>query len=281
MTLTADEVAQVDAANASGKRLAVFVHGLWLLSNSWDRWRTLFESEGYATLAPGWPGDPATVEQARADPEAFAGRSISAITEHYAAVLGKLNAKPVLIGHSIGGLIAQRLAGRGLAAASVAIDAAPFRGVLPVPVSALRASLPVLRRPANRRRSVMLTEQQFRFAFTNAVGSGEAGELYASYAVPGAGLPLFQVALANVNPRTEARVNRRNPRRGPLLIIGGERDNTVPWAMVNAAYRRQRRNPSVTEVIQIPGRGHSLVFDAGWEQVAQLALEFFDKHLRA
>jgi pimeloyl-ACP methyl ester carboxylesterase len=278
-TLTADEVPQVDAANASGTRPAVFVHGLWLLASSWHRWRTLFESEGYATLAPGWPGDPATVERARADPDALAGTSIGAITEHYASVLGKLNARPVLVGHSFGGLIAQQLAGRGLAAATVAVDPAPFRGVLPVPISALRASLPVLRRPANRGRAVMLTERQFRFAFTNAVSSAEARDLYAAYPVPGAGLPVFQAAFANVNPRSAARVDRRHPSRGPLLIIGGERDNTVPWAMVGAAYRRQRRNPSVTELVQIPDRGHSLVFDGGWEHVALLALEFFDKHL--
>ena len=281
MALTADEAAQVDAANASSKRPAVFVHGLWLLASSWDRWRTLFEAEGYVTLAPGWPADPDTVEQGRADPEGFAGKSIGAITDHFASVLRKLKTKPVLVGHSIGGLITQQLAGHGLAAASVAIDAAPFRGVLPVPLAALRAALPVLRQPDNRTRAVMLTEQQFRFAFANAVSWAEARELYATYPVPGAGLPVFQAALANVNPRSETRVDRRNPGRGPLLLIGGERDNTVPWAIVNAAYKKQRCNAAVTEAVQIPGRGHSLVFDSGWEQVAQLALEFFDKHLPA
>ena len=279
MALTADESAQVDAANASGKRPVVFVHGLWLLASSWDRWRKLFEAEGYVTLAPGWPDDPPTVEEARARPYAFCGKSIGKITDHNAAIVRKLDTKPVLVGHSIGGLVTQQLAGRGLAAASVAVDPAPFRGVLPVPIAALRASLPVLRRPGNRKGAVMLTERQYRFAFTNAVSAAEARELYTTYPVPGAGLPLFQAALANVNPRSETRVDRRNPGRGPLLLIGGERDNTVPWAMVNAAYKKQRRNAAVTELVQVPGRGHSLVFDNGWEQIAQLALEFFGKHV--
>ncbi|HZC69987.1 MAG TPA: alpha/beta hydrolase [Jatrophihabitans sp.] len=279
MALTADESAQVEAANASGKRPAVFIHGLWLLPSSWDRWRRLFEGEGYVTLAPGWPDDPSTVEEARARPEVFAGKSIGALTDHHAAVVRKLDTKPVLVGHSFGGLITQQLAGRGLAAASVAVDPAPFRGVLPVPLAALRATLPVLRRPSNRRRAVMLSERQYRFAFANAVSSAEARALYATYPVPGAGLPVFQAAFANINPRSETRVDRRNPGRGPLMLIGGERDNTVPWAMLNAAYKKQRRNAAVTELIQVPGRGHSLVFDNGWEQIAQLALEFFGKHL--
>jgi pimeloyl-ACP methyl ester carboxylesterase len=274
-------MAQIEAANASDRRPVVFVHGLWLLAGSWDRWRELFESEGYPTTAPGWPDDPATVAEARAQPQHLAGTSIGAVGAHYATVVGKLVTRPALVGHSFGGLITQQLAGRGLAAASVAIDPAPGRGVLPLPLSAVRASLPVLRRPSNRGRAVMLAEHEFRFAFTNAVGADEARELYTTYPVPGAGLPIFQAAFANLNPRSETRVDRRNPARGPLLLIGGEHDNTVPWAMVNAAYKKQRRNSSVTEQVRVPGRGHSLVFDTGWEQVAQLALEFIAKQLPA
>lgn len=281
MPLTAAETAQVDAANASGKRPVVFVHGLWVLASSWDRWRAMFELEGYSTLAPQWPGDAASVDDARAHPETFAGTSVGQVGSHVASVIARLTTKPVVIGHSFGGLITQQLAGRGLAAASVAIVPAPHRGVLPLPRSALRASWPVLSRPGNRKRAVMLTERQFGYAFTNAVGAAEAEQLYATFAVPGAGLPLFQAALANLNPRSETRVDSRSRSRGPLLIIGGERDNTVPWAMVNASYKKQRRNVSVTELTQVPGRGHSLVFDNGWEHIAQLALEFAAKHAPA
>jgi non-heme chloroperoxidase len=281
MPLTADETAQVAAANASGRRPVVLVHGLWLLASSWDRWRAMFEAEGYATLAPSWPGEPATVDDARARPETLAGTSIGQIGNHVSAVIDRLTTKPVVIGHSFGGLIAQQLAGRGAAVATVAIDPAPHRGVLPVPRSALRAAWPVLSRPGNRKRAVMLTDDQFRYAFASAVGAAEADELYATFAVPGAGLPLFQAAFANLNPRSEARVDSRNRSRGPLLLIGGERDNTVPWTIVNATYKRQRRNVGVTELTQVPGRGHSLVFDNGWEHIAQLALEFAAKHAPA
>jgi pimeloyl-ACP methyl ester carboxylesterase len=276
--ITATEQAEIDDANESGRPPVVFVHGLWLLPSSWRAWRDLAEERGYATLAPGWPDDPATVREARANPSAFAGKSVGAITDHYAEVIRGLHRKPVVMGHSFGGLITQKLAGMGLAVAAVAIDPAPFRGVLPLPVSALRASAPVLANPVNYRRSVMLTEKQFRFAFGNAVSEAESSELYEIYAVPGSGVPLFQAATANLNPRTEASVDTTNPDRGPLLVISGEKDNTVPWAIANASYRKQARNPSPTEIIVIPGRGHSLVIDGGWREVAETAFAFVERH---
>jgi pimeloyl-ACP methyl ester carboxylesterase len=273
-SVTARESAEVDRANASGRQPVVFVHGLWLLPSSWDPWRDLFEERGYTTLAPGWPDDPETVEEARAHPETFAGKSVGVITDHVADVIAALSRPPVIIGHSFGGLITQKLAGRGLARASVAIDPAPFRGVLPLPVSALRASAPVLSNPANYRRQVMLSPEQFRFAFTNAVSEQEAAQLYRDFPVPGSGLPLFQAATANLNPRTEASVDSTNPARGPLLVISGQRDNTVPWAIAKASFSKQRRNTSSTEITEIPGRGHSLVIDSGWREVADTALGF-------
>jgi non-heme chloroperoxidase len=278
MPLTDAELADIDAANASGRPPVVFVHGLWLLAGSWDRWRWLFESEGYAPVTPGWPGDPATVESGRAHPERFAGTSIASVTDHHAEVIERLTRTPVVVGHSFGGLVAQQLAGRGASAATVAIDPAPHRGVLPVPLAALRSSFPVLRDPRNRAVAVMLTPTQFRYAFTNAVSADEADEIYATYPVPGAGRPIFQAALANLNLFSPARVEVRSRQRGPLLVMSGERDQTVPRTMAYAAYRRQRRNESVTEFVEVPGRGHSLVIDRGWEQVAQVALEFVRKH---
>jgi non-heme chloroperoxidase len=273
-TITARESAQVDRANGSGHTPVVFVHGLWLLASSWDAWANAFEDAGYTALTPGWPGDPETVAEAKAKPEAFAGTSVGQVAAHLEAIVRRLTKKPVVVGHSFGGLLTEILAGRGLAAASVAISPAPFRGVLPLPVSALRSASPVLGNPANRRRAVALTFDQFRYAFANAVGEQEARALYDRYSVPGPGLPIFQAAAANLNPWTEVKVDTRNPQRGPLLIISTDGDHTVPWAIANASYRRQRRNPSVTEIIKVPNRGHALTIDGGWQQVADEALAF-------
>jgi pimeloyl-ACP methyl ester carboxylesterase len=266
--------AQIALANAGDLRPVVFVHGLWLLASSWDRWASLFEEAGYSALTPGWPGDPDTVPDANARPEVFAGKSVGQVAEHFAAVIEQLDRRPVIIGHSFGGLLAQILAGRGLAAATVAIDPAPFRGVLPLPISSLKSARPVLGNPRNRHRAVPLTYEQFRFAFANAVDEDEARALYDQFAVPASGVPLFQAASANLNPWTEAKVDSKNPERGPLLLISGEQDNTVPWTLVKASFDKQKRNPGVTEVIRVPDRGHALTIDAGWREVAQTALDF-------
>jgi pimeloyl-ACP methyl ester carboxylesterase len=259
----------------------VFVHGLWLLPESWTPWRSLFEQQGFTTLAPGWPDDPETVEEARLHPEVFAGKSVAGVTEHFAAAIRALNRKPIVVGHSFGGLIAQKLAGMELSEMTVAIDPAPFRGVLPLPLSALKAASAVIANPLNYGRQVTLTEKQFRFAFANALSETEAAELYEKHHVTASGKPLFQAATANLNPWTEASVDYRNPARGPLLIISGEKDNTVPWAIANASYKIQQKNPATTEVTEMPGRGHSLVIDSGWREVAETALAFIEQHVNA
>jgi non-heme chloroperoxidase len=268
---------QLEYANATGRTPALFIHGLWLLPSSWERWATVFDEAGYAPLTPGWPDDPATVQQANANPETFAHKTIGQVAEHYAEVIGALDKKPVVIGHSFGGLLTQIIAGRGLSAASVAIDPAPFRGVLPLPISALKSGAPVLRNPANWNRAVPLSYEQFRFGFANAVSEDEAKELYETYAVPAPGAPLFQAATTNLNPWTEAKVDTKNPERGPLLFISGEKDHTVPWAVANASYRKQQRNPGVTEIIEMPDRGHALTIDNGWREVADTALAFVQR----
>jgi non-heme chloroperoxidase len=268
------EAEQIEQANATGRTPIVFVHGLWLLPSSWDRWATVFEEAGFAPLTPGWPDDPQTVEEANAHPEVFAHKTVGDVADHFSEVIGALTEKPGVIGHSFGGLLAQILAGRGLSRATVAIDPAPFRGVLPLPISALKSSRPVLGNPANRSRAVPLTYEQFRFAFANAVSEEEAKELYSAFAVPASGAPLFQAATANLNPWTEARVDSRNPDRGPLLIVSGEKDHTVPWAIANASFKKQQRNPGVTEIIEVADRGHALTIDSGWREVADTALAF-------
>src|SRR5437868_2457508 len=275
--ITEHEAEEVERANATERTPVVFIHGLWLLPNSWDRWTVLFEEAGYVPLTPGWPDDPETVEEAKAHPEVFAHKSIGQVADHFDAIIRRLARKPAIVGHSFGGLLTQILAGRGLSAASVAIDPAPFRGVLPLPISALKSASPVLENPANRNRAVPLTYDQFRFSFANAVSEKEAKELYETFAVPASGRPLFQAAAANLNPWTEAKVDTRNPERGPLLIIDGEKDNTVPWAIANASYNRQKRNAGVTEIVKIPNRGHALTIDSGWRDVANTALKFVQR----
>jgi non-heme chloroperoxidase len=265
---------QVEQANASGLMPVVFVHGLWLLPSSWDRWASVFEEAGYTALTPKWPDDPDTVADANAHPEVFAGKTVGQVADHFAEVIGKLDKKPAVIGHSFGGLLTQMIAGRGLSAVSVAIDPAPFRGVLPLPISALKSAAPVLGNPDNRHRAVPLTFDQFRFGFANAVSEDEAKELYETYAVPAPGAPLFQAAAANLNPWTEAKVDTKNPGRGPLLIISGQKDNTVPWSIANASYKKQARNEAVTEIVEMPNRGHALTIDSGWREVADTALAF-------
>jgi pimeloyl-ACP methyl ester carboxylesterase len=273
------EAAQVDRANASGKQPVLFVHGLWLLPSSWDRWTSLFEQAGFVAVAPGWPDDPQTVEEARANPEVFARKSIGQVADHIQAVAERLDRKPAVIGHSFGGLITEIVAGRGLAAASVAISPAPFRGVLALPISALRSAGPVIANPLNRNRAVPLTFEQFRYAFANAVGEDEARQLYDTYSVAGPGEPVFQGADANLNPWSEAKVDTKNPDRGPLLIIGADQDHTAPWVIANASYKRQRHNPGTTEIVKLEGRGHALTIDHGWQDVAGTALAFLTRFL--
>jgi pimeloyl-ACP methyl ester carboxylesterase len=272
--LTEGELREIDKANESGLQPVVFVHGLWLLSSSWDRWRGLFEIGSYATLAPGWPDDPATVEEARQHPEVFAGKMVGAVTEHYAAAIKLLRRKPAVVGHSFGGLIAQKLAGEGLVTATVAVDPAPFRGVLPVPASSIKSSAAVLSNPANLGRAVALTFDQFRYGWANALDEDEARQLYDTYHVPASAVPIFQAVAANLNPFSETKVDTHNPARGPLLIITGEKDHTVPRAITESAFKHQQKNPGVTELTELPNRGHALTIDHGWAEVAQTSLDF-------
>ena len=274
-TPTAGELAEIDRANASGKTPVVFVHGLWLLDSSWDRWASFFEDHGYVAVTPGWPDDPTSVEAAHEHPEVFAGKSIGDVAAYQQSIIERLDTKPCLIGHSFGGVLVQILAGRGLSAATVAIDPAPSRGVLPLPIAALKAAAPVLRNPANRHRAVALTFDQFRYGFANAVSEDEAREIYEQFHVAGSGVPLFQAAFANINPRSEAKADKTNPERAAMLIISGELDHQAPWAIAEATYKQQVKNThAVTEIIEIPNRGHSLTIDSGWQEVAQTSLDF-------
>jgi pimeloyl-ACP methyl ester carboxylesterase len=274
VSISERESREIEAANASGSTPVVFIHGLWLLPSSWANWAAFFKQAGYAPLTPDWPDDPETVPEARAEPEVLAKKTLEQVADHTTEIIAALDKKPVLIGHSTGGLLAQMLAGRGLAAVTVAIDPGVFRGVLPLPPSVLKGVGPFLVDPRTRGRAITLTFDQFKYGWANALDEKEAKELYDTYHVAGSGVSLAQMGNANLNPWTEAKVDTKNPDRGPLLIIDGEKDHTVPWAIANAAYKRQKHNPAETKIVKLPNRGHSLTIDHGWHEVAQTALDF-------
>jgi pimeloyl-ACP methyl ester carboxylesterase len=274
LTITERELRQIERANATKATPVVFIHGLWLLPSSWERWAALFEDAGYVALTPGWPDDPETIEVARAEPEVLAKKTLGQIADYTTNIIYALDKRPVLLGHSTGGLLAQMLAGRGLSAATVAIDPGVFRGVLPLPISVLKGVGPFLLNPLTRGRAITLTFDQFKYSWANALDEKEAKDLYDTFHVAASGISLVQMGNANLNPWTEAKVNTKSPDRGPLLIIDGERDHTVPWAIANAAYNLQRRNPGVTEIRKMENRGHALIIDHGWREVAETALAF-------
>jgi pimeloyl-ACP methyl ester carboxylesterase len=250
----------------------VFVHGLWLHGESWNKWMEFFREKGYNAVAASWPGDSDTTEATRRNAGAVAGYGVTEIADHIAGQLGAFEKKPILVGHSFGGLLVQILLGRNLAAAAIAIDPAPIKGVIELPLSALRSAFPVLGNPLNRRRAVSLTEQQFRYGFTNALREQEARELYAKYAMPAPGRPLFQAATATFNPKSATKVDVTNSTRGPLLLISGAEDHTVPPALVRSALKVYGRSTAVTEIKEFAGRGHSLTIDSGWREVAEYCL---------
>ena len=260
------------------KTPVVFIHGLWLHATSWQPWMEMFTAAGYEPAAPGWPGVPDTVAEARAHPEAQAGKGIADAAAHYAQIIGAAGTKPIVIGHSFGGLVAQHLLGRDLAAAAVAIDPAPIKGVLVVPPAQLRAAFPVLGNPANRNRAVSLTKAQFRYAFGNAVSERESAELYEAWNIPALGRPVFEAALANLLPHSPAKVNTRNSARGPLLLISGQKDHTVPDRVTHSTFSRHRHSTAVTDLRRLADRGHSLTIDTGWREVADTALNWLKAH---
>lgn len=261
-------------SSAASGRPVVFVHGLWLHAESWQPWVELFRQRGYRAVAASWPGDGETTEASRQNPGAIANHGVTEIADHIASQLTGFDQKPLLIGHSFGGLLVQNLLGRDLGAAAVAIDPAPIKGVMELPLSAIKATLPVLGNPFNLKRAVSLTEEEFRFGFTNAVPEDEARALYAKYAMPAPARPLFQAATAALNPGAETRVEVGNGSRGPLLLIAGEKDTTVPPVLVRSALKRYEGSGAVTEYKEFAGRGHSLVIDSGWQEIAEHALEW-------
>ena len=259
-------------------RPVVFIHGLWLHADSWRPWVEHFTRAGYRPLAPGWPGVADTVAAARETPEAIAGHGIDDVVDHYAAIIATLDSAPVLVGHSFGGMIAEKLLGQGRGAGAVAIDAAQITGVLALPLSALRATLPVLRNPANSHRAISLTADQFRYAFGNAIPREESDELYEQWSIPAPGKPLFEAASATFHAHSPDAVDTANSDRGPLLLVGGGKDHTVPTAVTRSTLKQYKGSGSVTDLVEFPDRGHSLTIDHGWRELADTALAWLDKN---
>jgi pimeloyl-ACP methyl ester carboxylesterase len=257
----------------SGKP-AVFIHGLWLHATSWEPWLELFRDAGYDPIAPGWPNEPATVEEARQNPDLVADLGIDDVTDHYAKIIAALDAPPVILGHSFGGLITEKLLGQGYGVAGVAIDPAQIKGVLPLPLAQLRSGLPGLGNPTNLHKAVTLTEKEFRYGFGNAVSEEESTELYNKWSIPSPARPLFQAAAANFALHSEAKVNTDNDTRGPLLLISGLEDHTVPDVVTRSTLKQYRDSTAVTELKQFEGRGHSLTVDSGWHEVANAVLDW-------
>jgi alpha-beta hydrolase superfamily lysophospholipase len=254
----------------------VFVHGLWLHADSWGAWVDRFREAGYAPTAPGWPGE-GSIEETRQNPDLVAGHGIEDVVQHYTAHIRGLDAPPIVIGHSFGGLIAQRLLGQGVASAAVAIDAAPIKGVIYLPPSALRVASIALRDPRNRNRAVALTREQFRYGFGNALTQAESDELYDRWAIPSPGKPLFEAAAANVSPGSPAKIDTANASRGPLLLTAGGKDHTVPASITRATRKLYHRSPAVTDYREFPDRGHTLALDSGWREVADSVLAWLDE----
>jgi len=250
----------------------VFIHGLWVHSAAWQNWITLYEKSGYSATAPGWPGDGPSVAITRSNPDAVGNKGIADIYDHYAAYIRTLPQLPIVVGHSFGGLIAQKLLADGLAVAAVAIDPAPIKGVKKVPLAQIRTAIPVVSKKANKTRAVSLTERQFRFGFGNAMTKAESRELFAKFAIPGPGKPLFEVTSAGKDPKSPAEVNTAKSDRGPLLIIGGGKDHTVPQIVAEQAFGLYAASKAVTDLTVFPDRGHALVFDSRWAEIANSTL---------
>jgi pimeloyl-ACP methyl ester carboxylesterase len=259
---------------AAGNKPIIFIHGLWLHATSWSPWIDLFRESGYEPVAPGWPNEPPTVAEARDNPELVANLGIDDVTVHMAEVIEGLDGNPVIVGHSFGGLFAEKLLGEGYGRAAVAIDPAQIKGVLPLPLAQLRSGLPALGNPTNRHKAVALTSKEFRYGFGNVLSEEESDALYERWTIPSPAKPLFEAAAANFSLHSPAKVNTKNEDRGPLLLISGTEDHTVPDKVTRSTLKQYRDSSAVTEFKQFEGRGHSLTIDAGWKDVANAVLDW-------
>jgi alpha-beta hydrolase superfamily lysophospholipase len=252
----------------------VLIHGLWVTSLSWEHWIERYTERGYRVIAKGWPGMDVPIEEIRKDPSFLADLGVAEIVNHFDAIVRELDRPPILMGHSFGGLIVQILLDRGLGAAGVAIDPAPVKGIVKLPLSTLRVSFPALRNPANLHKVSGLTADQFHYAFTNTLSEEEAREVYERYEVPGPNRVLFQAGLANVTPHATTTVNFRNDTRAPLLLIAGGKDHISPASLTRANFELYAKSRAMTALKEFPERSHFTIGERGWEAVADYALDW-------
>jgi pimeloyl-ACP methyl ester carboxylesterase len=261
------------STNTQTPDTVVLIHGLWMTALSWEHWVDRYQGRGFNVIARSWPGMEGDIDALRADTSEIDDLGIEEILEHYTGFIEELDSPPIIMGHSFGGAFTQILVDRGLGAAGVAIDSAPVRGLLALPVSTLRSGFPVLKNPANRHRAVALSAEEFHYSFTNTLSEAESGPIYDRYAVPGPGRVLFQGALANLKRGAATAVDFKNDDRAPLLLIAGGEDHVAP-ASLNESNFKHYKSSAVTEFKEFPGRSHYTLGQAGWEEVADYALDW-------
>ncbi len=270
-----DDNANVDQTKPD---TVVLIHGLWLTARSWEHWVSRYEGRSFKVVAESWPRLGADVEELRRHPSPLEGLGIAEIVDHYEGIIGALDRPPIIMGHSFGGLVTQLLLDRGLGAAGVAIASAPPKGVIVLPLSTLRTAFPALKNPANRKRVVPLTHEQFQYRFTNTLSEEESAKVYERYYIPGTGRVLFQAALANVTPNAASKVDFGNASRAPLLLIAGGEDHISPPSLVMTTFKKYRKSSALTDYKEFPGRSHWTAGEPGWEAVADYAIDWAIRH---
>ncbi|WP_438482418.1 alpha/beta hydrolase [Oleiharenicola lentus] len=266
--------------NSPTSNTIVLIHGLWMTPQSWDNFRSRFEQRGYRVFTPAWPRLAGSVAEARLNPSALDGLGLREIADHYEKFIRTLDEAPILVGHSMGGLVVQMLLDRGVGAAGVAIEPGTPKGILRLPLTTLRSAFKILANPFNFNRTPAFSFEQFRYAFANNMSEADARVAYDRDVIPGPARPLFEVATANFNPWTPNRVNFKKADRAPLLFIAGSDDHIVPPAAVKDTFKKHAASPGITDYKEFAGRSHLIAGQRGWEEVADYALDWTQLHIR-
>jgi pimeloyl-ACP methyl ester carboxylesterase len=257
----------VEAAGTDRTPL-MFIHGAWLSSQSWENFSKYFGERGFAVSAPEWPRKHGDVGELREATDELEGLGLTEIVDHYEAQIRALGKPPVLIGHSFGGLIVELLLDRGLGRAGVAMSPAPPKGILILPFSSLKAAAPALAHPSKRHGVVPLTLEEFTYGFVNTFSPEDAAAAYEKYAVPETGQIFYEAGFANFHLHPPTEVHFKKDERAPLLIVGAEKDHTVPASLAKKQYEKYEDSDAQTDYIEFPDRPHLMMAAEGWEEIA-------------